>query len=70
MNPMPSRHAMLKKDRLLNTEEVKQFRSLVGSLGFYSVSLRYDISRSVCRVQQMQSEPTEGVLDAAIRIAA
>ena len=31
--PMPSRHAMLKKDRLLNTEEVKQFRSLVGSLG-------------------------------------
>ena len=66
--PMPSRHAMLKKDMLLNTEEVKQFRSLVGSLGFYSVSL--DISRSVCRVQQMQSEPTEGALDAAIRIAA
>ena len=57
---------MLKKDRLLNTEEVKQFRSLVGSLGFYSVSLRYDISRSVCRVQQMQSAPTEGALDAVI----
>ena len=68
--PMPSRHAMLKKDRLLNAEEIKQFRSLVGSLGFYSVSLRYDISRSVCRVQQMQSAPTEGALEAAIRIAA
>ena len=52
--PMPSRHwhVMSKKDRPLNTEEVKQFRSLVGSLGFYSVSLRYDISRSVCRVHQ------------------
>ena len=33
------------------------------------MSLRYDISRSVCRVQQIQSAPTEGALDAAIRIA-
>ena len=45
------------------------FRKLVGSLGFYAVSLRYDIARSVTRVQQMQAAPTQGALEAAIRIA-
>ena len=33
------------------------------------MSLRWDISRSVARVQQMQSAPTQGALNAAIRIA-
>ena len=67
--PMPNRKHMLQDDKPLDKEDIKRFRSLVGSLGFYAVSLRWDISRSVARVQQMQSSPTQGALNAAIRIA-
>ena len=49
---------MLQDDKPLDKEDTKRFRSLVGPLGFYAVSLRWDISRSVARVQQMQSAPT------------
>ena len=58
--PMPNRKHMSQDDKPLDKEDTKRFRSLVGSLGFYTVSLhvRWDISRSVARVQQMQSAPT------------
>ena len=67
--PMPSRAHILNKPTLLDKEGIKTFRSIVGVLSFYAVSLRYDIARSVCRVQTYQQEPTQGALEAAIRIA-
>ena len=66
--PMPSRAHILNKPTLLDKEGIKTFRSIVGVLSFYAVSLRYDIARSVCRVQTYQQEPTQGALEAAITL--
>ena len=50
--PMPSRAHILNEPTLLDIKEgIKTFSSIVGVLSLYSVSLRYDIARSVCRVQ-------------------
>ena len=67
--PMPSRAHILNKPTLLDKEGIKTLRSIVGVLSFYSVSLRYGIARSVCRVQTCQQELTQGALEAAIRVA-
>ena len=68
-SPMPERDSILKDSRILNKDEKSYFKSLVGSLSFYAISLRWDIAHSVARVQQFNESPTKGALNAAIRIA-
>ena len=53
----------------MNDEDRKWYKSIVGQLGWFSISLRWDIAHSVTRLQQFAANPTKGALNAAIRLA-
>ena len=59
----------LNPNSLTRKEGIKRYKSIVGSLSWFAISLRYDIAHSVTRLQQYSCNPTEGALDAAIRVA-
>ena len=68
-SPMPDKSAILRSPELLDEDEVSWFKSLVGSMSWFAVSLRWDIAHSVSRLQQFSVNPTRGALEAAIRVA-
>jgi hypothetical protein len=67
--PMPDKDHISKDKNSLNEEDHKWFKSLVGQMGWFAISLRWDIAHSVNRIQQFSANPTEGALNAAIRVA-
>ena len=68
-SPMPDKSHIFKGTELLNDEDRKWYKSIVGQLGWFSISLRWDIPHSVTRLQQFAASPTKGALHAAIRVA-
>ena len=42
---MPDRDRILRKNKPLNKGDTKEYRSIVGGLSFYAISLRWDIAR-------------------------
>ncbi len=68
-SPMPDKRHIVRSPKCLDAEEAKWFKSLVGQMGWYAISLRWDIAHSVSRLQQFSASPTRGALDAAIRVA-
>ena len=69
-SPMPDRDHIFKDETLLDEEEKAYFKSLIGSMSWFGISLRYDICHSVARLQQYGDRPTKGALSAATRVAA
>jgi hypothetical protein len=67
--PMPDKDHISKDQTVLDEEDQKWFKSLVGQMSWFAISLRYDIAHSVSRLQQFSKTPTKGALDAAIRVA-
>ena len=67
--PMPDRERILRNNKKLSKEDTKEYRSTVGGLSFYAINLRWDIARSVTRLQEFSQEPTEGCMAEAIRVA-
>ena len=68
-SPMPDKSHIFKGTELLNEEDIKWYKSIVGQLGWFSISLRWDIAHSITRLQQFAANPTKGALNAAIRVA-
>ena len=54
----------------LSEDQAHRFRSIVGSLNYFSQSTRYDISYAVSRVSQFMTTPTVGAMMAVDRILA
>ncbi len=54
---------------LLNDDDKSWYKSLVGQLGWFAISLRWDIAHAVSRLQQFSASPTKGALEAALRVA-
>jgi hypothetical protein len=67
--PMPDKDHISKDQTSLDEEDKKWFKSLVGQMGWFAISLRWDIAHSVSRLQQFSAHPTKGALNAAIRVA-
>jgi hypothetical protein len=67
--PMPDKDHISKDQTSLDAEDQSWFKSLVGQMGWFAISLRWDIAHSVNRLQQFSSNPTKGALNAAIRLA-
>jgi hypothetical protein len=66
--PMPDKNHILKGDDAeLTGDDLTLYKSLCGSMSWFSISLRWDICHAVSRLQQ--SKPTKGALNAAIRVA-
>ena len=68
--PMPDKWHLGKNEELLDAEGKAVFKSMMGSFGWWSISLRYDIAQSVSRLQSKTESPTVSSLDAAYRLAA
>ena len=68
--PMPDKWHLGRNDELLDSEDKSLFRKILGSLSWWSVSLRYQIAHSVSRLQSKTDSPTVSCLDAAFRLAA
>ena len=67
--PMPSKDELYSDDTLLSEQEHKEYRSIVGSLVYYT-GLRYDIAHDVNRLSQFVSKPTRGSNKALRRVMA
>jgi hypothetical protein len=67
--PMPDKDQISKDQTSLDTEDASWFKSLVGQMGWFAISLRWDIAHAVTRLQQFSKNPTRGALNAAIRVA-
>ncbi len=68
-SPMPDKYHILKDQGLLDETDRKWYKSLVGQLGWFAISLRWDIAHAVSRLQQYSANPTRGALCAAVRVA-
>jgi hypothetical protein len=68
--PMPDKKYIGKDNTPLNVEQQAECKSLVGSLSWYAISLRYDIAHTVSRLQSVGNNPTVSTLHSAIRCAA
>lgn len=68
--PMPDKSHIYNDTTPLSTADCKDYKSLVGGLSWFAISLRYDIAHSVTRLQQYNDSPTVGAMNAAIRVAA
>ena len=68
--PMPDKWHLGRNEELLDAEGKAVFKSMMGSFGWWSISLRYDIAQSVSRLQSKTESPTVSSLDAAYRLAA
>ena len=67
--PMPYKDELYSDDTLLSEQEHKEYRSIVGSLVYYT-GLRYDIAHDVNRLSQKVSQPTKGSMKALRRVLA
>ena len=67
--PMPDKDHISKDQTSLDEEDKKWFKSLVGQMGWFAISLRWDVAHAVTRLQQFTKRPTRGALNAAIRVA-
>ena len=68
-SPMPNKYDIVKDPELLSDDDVSWFKSMVGSMSWFAVSLRWDIAHSISRLQQFGASPTMGALNAAVRVA-
>jgi len=68
-SPMPDKEHVLKHPEVLSDDDRKWYKSLVGQMGWFAISLRWDIAHAVSRLQQFAANPTQGALEAAIRVA-
>ena len=66
--PMPTREALFRDMTPLTGDEVTEFRSIVGGLAWFGVSLRWDITQSVNRLQQFGQAPHRSALSCAMRV--
>ena len=68
--PMPDKSHIHSNSTPLSSTERSEYKSIVGGLSWFAISLRYDIAHSVTRLQQYNDEPTVGAMNDAIRVAA
>lgn len=68
--PMPDHRHIGNKPHLLDEDGVAAYRSLVGSMGWFAISMRWDVAHAVSRLQSQVQAPTEGACDSAVRVAA
>ena len=66
--PKPTREALFRDMTPLTGDEVTEFRSIVGGLAWFGVSLRWDITQSVNRLQQFGQAPHRSALSCAMRV--
>jgi hypothetical protein len=67
--PMPDKDHIIKDQTSLDREDASWYKSLVGQMGWFAISLRWDVAHAVTRLQQFTKCPTKGALNAAIRVA-
>ena len=67
--PMPNSNSIMNNETELDYERASEYRSLVGSLSWYGIRLRWDIAHSVSRCQSVLQHPTIGAMNNAVRIA-
>jgi hypothetical protein len=67
--PMPDKGHISKDQTRLGLEDEKWYKSIVGQMGWFAISLRWDAAHAVNRLQQFNSSPTRGALNAALRVA-
>jgi hypothetical protein len=58
--PYIDKHVMYGNDEMLNDEEASKYRSIIGSLNYFSSSIRYDIAQQVSKLSQFMQHPTKG----------
>ena len=49
-SPMPDRNHILRDETLLTEGDAKWFKTMVGQLGWFAISLRWDIAHGPCGV--------------------
>ena len=67
--PMPYKVELTQDTEELGDQEHKWFRSVLGSLGWYT-NVRYDIAYEVSRIAQYLAKPTKGAMKALRRVLA
>ena len=68
--PMPDKKLLGLDKTRLNAEKHRRFRSYIGSLQYFAMWTRYDISYSIARLAQCLESPTEGAWKSLMRVIA
>ena len=67
--PMPYKSELYSDNTLLSDQEHKKYRSLVGSLTWFTTT-RYDIAYEVNRLAQLLAAPTKSAMKSVLRVLA